>query len=80
MTLNNVLDHVYLTDIYRAFHPKEAKHTFLSKAHGTLSKTDNIKGHKKNPKPIQENRNHIMQFSEKKGLKLETNQKEKTQK
>ena len=37
--LNNVLDHMKLTDIYiyRAFHPKEAKYTFFSNAHGTFS-------------------------------------------
>ena len=36
--LNNVLDQMNLTDIYRAFHPKEAKYTFFSNAHGTFSK------------------------------------------
>ena len=35
-----------LTDIYRAFHPKEAKCTFFSNAHGTFSKTDHMRGHK----------------------------------
>ena len=32
--------------IYRAFHPKEAKYTFFSKAHGTFSKIDHMIGHK----------------------------------
>ena len=31
--LNNALDEMDLTDIYRAFHPKEAKYTFSSSAH-----------------------------------------------
>ena len=35
-----------LTDIYRAFHPKEAKYTFFSNAHGTFSKIDDMIGHK----------------------------------
>ena len=35
-----------LTDIYRAFHHKEAKYTFFSNAHGTFSKTDHMIGHK----------------------------------
>ena len=29
VALNNVLDQMDLTDIYRAFHPKEAKHTLF---------------------------------------------------
>ena len=36
--LKNTLDEIDLTDIYRAFHPKEAKYTFISNAHGTFSK------------------------------------------
>ena len=44
--LNNVLDQTDLTDIYRAFHPKEAKYTFFSNAHGTFSKIDHMIGHK----------------------------------
>ena len=35
-----------LTDIYRTFHPKEAKYTFFSNAHGTFSKIDHMTGHK----------------------------------
>ena len=46
MTLNNILDQVDLTDIYRAFHPKEAKYTFFSSAHGTFSKIDHMIGQK----------------------------------
>ena len=40
--LNNTLDKNDLTDIYRAFHPKEAKYTFFSNAHGTFSKIDHM--------------------------------------
>ena len=55
--LNNALDEMDLTDTYRAFHPKEAKYTFFSNAHGTVSKIDHrtIFGHKDKPKQIQEN-------------------------
>ena len=38
VALNNVIYQMNLTDIYRAFHPKEAKYTFFSNAHGTVSK------------------------------------------
>ena len=41
-------DEMDLTDIYRAFHPKEAKYTFFSNAHGIFSKTDYMIGHKTN--------------------------------
>ena len=69
-----------LTDIYRAFHPKEAKYTFFSNAHGTFSKIDHMIGHKTilNKFNIIEITSSI--FSDYKGLKLETNLKEKTQK
>ena len=46
MALNNVLDEMDLTDIYRAFHPKEAKYRFFSNAHGIFSKIDHMIGHK----------------------------------
>ena len=46
--LNNALDQIYLTDIYRTFHPKEAKNTLFSNAHGTFSKIDYIIEHKTN--------------------------------
>ena len=38
VALNNALDQKELTDIYRAFHPKEAKYTFFSNAHGTFQR------------------------------------------
>ena len=46
VALNNALDEMDLTDIYRAFHPKEGNYTFFSNAHGTFSKIDHIIGHK----------------------------------
>ena len=47
VALNDTLDQMDLTDIYRTFHPKEAKYTFFSNAHGTFSKVDNMIEHKK---------------------------------
>ena len=46
VSLNNTLDEMDLTDIYRAFHPNEAKYTFFSRVHGTFSKIDHMIGHK----------------------------------
>ena len=46
VALNNALDEMDLTDIYRAFHLKEAKYTFFSNAPGTFSKIGHMIGHK----------------------------------
>ena len=46
MSLNNTLEEMDLTDIYGGFHHKEAKYTFFSSVHGTLSKIDHMIGHK----------------------------------
>ena len=46
VSLNKALDEMDLTDVYRVFHPKEAKYTFFSNTHGTFSKIDHMIGHK----------------------------------
>ena len=46
MALNDTLDQMDLTDIFRTFHPKAAEYTFFSSARGTFSKIDHILGHK----------------------------------
>ena len=45
-TLNDAIDQLDLIDIYRTFHPKTMNFTFLSSAHGTFSRIDDILGHK----------------------------------
>ena len=44
--LNDTLDQMDLTDIYRTFHPKPTEYTFFSSVHGTFSRKDHILGHK----------------------------------
>ena len=44
--LNDTIDQIDLTDIYRTFHPKTADYTFFSSVHGTFSSIDHILGHK----------------------------------
>ena len=78
-TLNNVLDQMNLTEIYRAFHPKEAKYTFFSNAYETFSKIDHKIGHKTTLNKLKKIEIISRIFSDK-GLKPETNLKEKTQK
>ena len=46
MALNDTLDQMDLTDIFRTFHPKAEEYTFFSSAHGTFSRIDHILGHK----------------------------------
>ena len=43
--LIDTLDEMDLTDIFRTFHPN-AEDTFVSRAHGTLSRIDHIFGYK----------------------------------
>ena len=45
-TLNDTMDQLDLTDIYRTFHPKTMNFTFFPNAHGTFSRIDHILGHK----------------------------------
>ena len=77
MALNNALDEMVLTDIYRASHPKEAKYTFFSNAHGIFSKIDHMIEHKTVLNKFGKFEIIPSIFSDHKGLKLETNQKGK---
>ncbi|KAF6125365.1 hypothetical protein HJG60_009854 [Phyllostomus discolor] len=44
MALNDTLDQMDLIDMYRMFHPREAKYIFFSNAQRTFSKTDHRVG------------------------------------
>ena len=77
VALNKDLDEMGLTDIHRAFHPKEAKYTFFSNVPGTFSKIDHMIGHKASLHKFKKIEIISNIFSEHKGLKLETNLKEK---
>ena len=46
--LNDTLDEMDLIDIFRTFHPNAEEYTLFSSAHGTVSRVDNIVGHKSN--------------------------------
>ena len=69
-----------LSNIYRAFHSKDAKYTFFSSVHGTFSKIDHMIGHKASLKKFKKIEIISSIFSEHKGLKLETNPKGKNPK
>ena len=40
--LNDTVDQMDTTDIFRTFHPKATEYTFFSSAHGTFSRIDHI--------------------------------------
>ena len=66
---------MHLTDIYRAFHPKEAKYKLFSRVHGIFSKIDHMIGHKASLNNFKKIEIISSIFSDHKGLKLETNPK-----
>ena len=45
-TLNDTLDQLDLTDIYRTSHPQTMNFTFFLNARGTFSRIDHALGHK----------------------------------
>jgi exonuclease III len=46
LEVNDTIDQMDPTDVYRIFHPKTAQYTFFSAVHGIFSKIDHILGHK----------------------------------
>ena len=76
VALKNALDEMDLTDKWRTFHPKEAKYTFFSKAHGAFSKIDHMIGHKTSLDKFKNIEIISSICSDQKGLMLETNPKE----
>ena len=80
VALNNTLDEMDFTDIYRDFAPKEAKYTFFSSVHGTFSKIDHMIAHKASLNKFKKIEIISSIFSDHKGLKLETNAKGKNPK
>ena len=44
--LNNIINHLHLTDIYKTPYITTAKNTFFSSIHRTFSRIDNMLGHK----------------------------------
>ena len=48
-TLNDTIDQLDLTDMFRNFHPQAMNFTFFSSTYGTFSRIDHILGHKSSP-------------------------------
>ena len=77
MALNDTLDQMDLTDIFRTFHLKAAKHTCFSSAHGTFSRIDHILGHKLALSKYKNLEIISCIFSDHNSMKLEVNHKKK---
>ena len=78
MALNNTLDKMDLTDIFRAFLSKTKEYTFFSSAHGTLSRKEYTLGHETSLSKFKKIGIISIIFSEYNGMKLEINHKKKT--
>ena len=75
--LNDTLDQMDFTDIYRTLHPNSTEYTFFSSAHGTFSRIDHILGHKSGLNRYQKIGIVPCIFSDHNALKLELNQNKK---
>uniref|UniRef100_A0A8C0RN13 RNA-directed DNA polymerase n=1 Tax=Canis lupus familiaris TaxID=9615 RepID=A0A8C0RN13_CANLF len=73
--LNDTLDQMDFTDIYRTLHPNATEYTFFSSAHGTFSRIHHILGHKLGLNRYQKIRIVSCIFSDHNALKLELNHK-----
>ena len=80
MALNDTLDQMNLTDIFRTFHPKAAEYTFFSRAHRTFSRIDHLLGHKSALNKYKKIEIIPCIFPDYNTMKLEVNQPQQQQK
>ena len=76
--LNDTLNKMDLTDIYRMFHPKTTEYTFFSSAHGTFSRIDHILGHKSSLGKFEKIEIVSSIFSDHNTMRLDINYRKKT--
>ena len=76
--LNDKLDQMDITDVFRTFHPKATEYIFFSNAHGTFSRIDHILGYKSGLNQHQKTGIILCIFSDHNALKLEHNHKRKS--
>ena len=77
MALNDPLDQIDFTDIFRTFHPKATEYTFFLSAHGTFSRIHHILGHKSGLNQYKKTEIITCIFSDHKAMKLEVNHRKK---
>ena len=71
--LNDTIDQIDLTDIYRTFHPEVVEYTFFSSAHRTFSRIDHILGHKSSLRKFKKIEIVSSIFSDHNPMRLEIN-------
>ena len=76
--LNDTLDQMDLTDIFRVFHPKAAEYTCFSSAHGMFSRIKYMLGHKTSLNKFKKIEIISSIFSHHDAVKLEISHKENT--
>ena len=76
--LNDTLDKMDLTDIYRTFHPKTTEYTFFSSAHGTFSWIDHILGHRSSLSKFKKIEIISSIFSDHNAIRLDINYRKET--
>ena len=76
-TLNDTMDQLDLTDIYRTFHLKTINFTFFSSAHGTFSRIDHILGHKSSLGKFKKIEIILVIFSDHSAVRLDLNYRKK---
>ena len=74
--LNDTLDEMDLTDIFRTFHPNAEEYTIFSRL-GTFSRIDHILGHKSNLSKLKKIEIISSIFSDHSDMRLDINYKEK---
>ena len=77
-TLNDTIDQLDLTDIYRTFNPQTMNFTFFSSTHGTFSKIDHILGHKSRLGKLKKIEIIPSIFSDHNAVRLDVNYRRKT--
>ena len=75
--LNDTLDQIDFTDIFRTFHPNAEEYNFFSSKHGTFSRRDHILGHKSNLSKFEKTEIISSIFSNHNTMRLDVNYKKK---
>ena len=75
--LNDTLDEMDFTDIFRTFHPNAEEYTFFSSARGTFSRIDHILENKSNFSKFRKIEVISSIFSDHNSMRLDINNKKK---
>ena len=76
--LNDTLEEMELTDIFRSFYPNAEEYTFFSIADGTFTRKDHILGYKSNLSKYKKIEIISSIFSDHNTMRLDINYKKKT--